>query len=243
MHGGQADDALLHNAVFHFLRLTINHAGFGFGAVLNEQHRHPAANGIAGGAVHQVTPHRIHGDIDLGLAVFIKGLLSIGHIVTGRNHLLLKAGGALGLIPETELLGFAARRVLTCLHAELKVRGGTKDTLGLCSVLYTGQLNNNTVSALLLNQWLGNAQLIHPGADGCKVLFQGVILNRRDLRLRQGQDKEELIALGLFIQQEFVVLVAHHIESFGAGFLVPEAENDLPAVLHISATVTDPLFP
>src|SRR5690554_4224927 len=77
---------------FSVSTISIDFAGFGLGTVLDKQHRHPATDVIAGSAVHQVTTHRIHGDVNLRLAVLVERLLGICHVVTGRNNVPLQAG-------------------------------------------------------------------------------------------------------------------------------------------------------
>ena len=95
----------------------------------------------------------------------------------------------------------------------------------------------------MLNEGLSNTELIHPVTDRCEVLLQSIVLNRSDLSLGERQDEEEFITLGLLIEKEFVVLVTHHVERFGAGGFITKAENDLAVILNISATIADPLFP
>ena len=63
-------------------------------------------------------------------------------------------------------------RMLGIHHAKLQGRRGAQDLLCLGGVLHAGQLHDDAVAALLLNDRLGDTELVDPVAQGGDVLLQ-----------------------------------------------------------------------
>src|SRR5690606_23192431 len=144
-------------------------------------------------------------------------------------------------IAETELFGFCGRGILAGLHTEFQVRRGAENTLCLSGVLNTGKLNDNSVGTLALNQRLCDAQLVHPVANRCQVLLQSVFLNAAKLCFRKRQGEQKFAAVGAFIQQKLIELVANQFKRLSTTLGVPKTQNDFPTVLNIATAVANPL--
>ena len=85
-------------------------------------------------------------------------------------------------------------------HAHFERRGAAEDVLRFRRVLHAGQLHDDAVGALLLDDRLGHAQLVHAVAQRRDVLLQREVLRAR-LRLGlERADDAEFVAVVLRAQ-------------------------------------------
>ena len=79
-------------------------------------------------------------------------------------------------------------------HADLERRGAAEDVLGPRGVLHARQLHDDAVAALLLDDRLGDAELVDAVAQDRDVLLDRAVLDAL-LRLRlEARDESELAA-------------------------------------------------
>ena len=100
-------------------------------------------------------------------------------MVTGQHHLPFEEYG----FTVAVLIQLGTDRHLACRrglgiavfvhHAELQGRGGPQDLLGARGVLHAGELYHDARLALLLDDGLRDAELVHAIAQGGQVLLQG----------------------------------------------------------------------
>jgi hypothetical protein len=57
-------------------------------------------------------------------------------------------------------------------HADFQGRGAAEDVLGLGRVLHAGQLHDDAVGALLLDDRFGDAEFVDPVVQGGDVLLE-----------------------------------------------------------------------
>jgi len=212
LDGRQAD----HLALFpeggdrHFLLDAIDRLAdvAGHRLLLDEHHRHAAADVVAGGAAHQLATVTVETDVDLRAAVLVEAGLGVGHLVAGDDHPALQLHGGAALLAELEGLGAGARGVQLGGQAEFQVGGLAEDALGFGGVLHAGQFDDDAVGALALHQRLGHAQLVDPVAHGGEVLLDRVFANLDQLGLGQVQ-AQDLQAVALqFLQLEIGEVLA-----------------------------------
>ena len=122
----------------------------------------------------------------LGLAV--EAGLGVGQPVAGEDHLLLdqqRPTAALDKVfgaDRRPALGgfFHHRRVgggLVVDHTHFQIGRAADDLLGLGGVLDAGQLDDDAICALLLNDRFGDAEFIDPVVQGRDVLLDGEFLD------------------------------------------------------------------
>ena len=85
-----------------------------------------------------------------------------------------------GTLPPTRRL---ERARIVVDHADLERRGAAEDVLGARGVLHARQLHDDAVGALLLDDRLGDAELVDAVAQDRDVLLDGAVL---DALLRLG---------------------------------------------------------
>ncbi len=109
LDGRQADDLLLFlerrnrdlllDAIDHLLGVA------GHRLLLDEHHRHAAADVVAGGAVHQLAAMAIQADVHLRAAVLVETGAGVGDLVAGDDHPALQRHRRPARLAELEGLG------------------------------------------------------------------------------------------------------------------------------------------
>ena len=134
--------------------------------------------------------------MDGGLVVaLIEAGLRVVDAVAGQHHLALHQdllAAALGeeVAAERHLTGKRRleRARVVVDHPDLERRGAAEDVLGARGVLHAGQLHDHAFAALLLDDRLGDAELVHAVAQDLDVLLDGAVL---DLLLRLGLERRD----------------------------------------------------
>ncbi len=166
-----------------------------------------------------------------GRLLFIETGLGTHDVVTGQDHALLQYHGTTVAI----VVDLGARRHPACGsgldvgglidHVELQGRGGPQDLLGTGGVLDTGQLDDDALAALLLDQRLGHTQFVHPVTDDGDVLLEGVLLHFLDLGFTQTSQQDEVIPFLLCGEGKIRILPTQ--EGGGLGLIGLLAEHHL----------------
>ena len=223
LDGGDVDHLLLLAELALAVRTRLTHR-----LVLDEDGRHALANVVLGKVGHLVATLTIELDVDLGTAVFIETGLGTHDVVTGQDHALLQYHGTTVAI----VVDLGARRHAACGsgldigslidHVELQGRGGTQDLLGTGGVLDPRQLDDDTLTALLLDQRLGHTQFVHPVADDGDVLLEGILLHLFDLGFAQTSQQDEVIPFLVCGEDKIRILATQEGECLGLIGLVTE---------------------
>ncbi len=193
LDGGNADH-LFHRAAHpnHFTVLVTQ-----IGTVLDEDHRHLAPQVHPRGIAHARSPPAVQSDIHTRttrLAVKPRG--RIHKLIPGYDDLTLEQDRK----TVTGLIQLAARRNLPGLcrltsigihvdQTKFQRRRRAQNLLCPRCILYAGQLNHNALRPLLLDDWLGDTQLVDAIAQCVEVLLQGKTLQLRLIGFGQLQNQ------------------------------------------------------
>ena len=125
--------------------------------------------------------------------------MCIGDAVSLEHHLAtdqLRLAAALGveIAAERDIAGdgLLERARIFVDHPDLEGRGTTEDVLGARGVLHARQLNDDAIDPLLLDDRLGDAQLVDAIAQDRDVLLDGARLDRALRLLLHAGDKLQL---------------------------------------------------
>ncbi len=190
-------------------------------ALLDQQDGHALADVVARDVLEDAgaggVERQVHGRL---LRLVVEAGLGVGQAVAGQHHLLLDqqrlaAALVVDLGAERRVAGQrgieGAGRVVD--HADFERCGAAEDVLGLGRVLHAGQLDDDAVGALLLDDRLGDAELVDPVVQRRDVLLQREFAQALDrFRLERG-DQPRLGRVALFGEDQVRLAVGDRVAS------------------------------